>query len=722
MHNPLLQISSYYFNPYALAVFSVSAVIIFIGLFVLAQNRKSIINIAFFLQCFSVTFWLLMSSVVYSSRAPETALFWYRYFTFFGVVNIMPSVYLFAVAWSQEFEEKKALVLLNYGISFLFYFLAVTTDKFILPYTATRYFWGYYPVYRPETILFLGFFAFQFFAGFGKLYLSYRKETLPAKKRQMQVVTIATLIAFTASLDFVPKFLHYPLYPFGYISMLIYILIVAYSIVKYRTFDIETVIHKTTMWLLTFSLAIIPLFLIYRWAYPYIQGSSLLETLFWLAGFLILALYLREIQPKIDHFFQRRQADLDEIARKFTEDLVHLKGLNQLIQRIESTIYDTLYPQHIDILIYNEQRKEYILANASTNQSKITRMSTESEFLSWLAKRDKILHRDFIEIDPIYSSIKDRAREYFNLTGAVVIIPVILNEKLLGVINLARKSNLKRYDAAELHFLRTLKNQATIAISNSLLYENIEEQVRQRTKELVDVQKQLTHAEKLATVGTLAGGVAHEINNPLTAILTNVQMLIDERTNLDADSKESLGLIEEATKRCRTIVQKLMAYAKKPLEDTPFSEVNLLDVIKDAEAFLGYQLHQENVGIIIDAKKDDYLVNGNQHELEQVLTNMVLNARDAIRAVKKTGEVCISLSKNGKWIHMSVKDEGMGIPKATMPKIFDPFFTTKEVGKGTGLGLSICQTIINKHKGTITVHSEEGRGSVFTVSLPKKES
>ncbi|MCM8797158.1 MAG: hypothetical protein NC923_04690, partial [Candidatus Omnitrophica bacterium] len=267
----IFEISNYYFNPYAIAVFSASVIVIFSGFFVFIQNRRSMINTAFFLQCFSVAFWLFMISIVYSSRTQAIAIFWYRYFTFLGVVNIMPSVYLFAVAWSQEYEQKKTMVRLNYVLSNLFYLMAITTDKFILPDVANRYFWGFYPVYQPQAVIFLIFFAFQFAIGFRMLCLSCKREIVAAKKRQMKMITIATLIAFAASFDFIPKFFRYSLYPFGYIPMLIYILIVAYSIVKYRTFDIETAIHKTAMWLLTFSLAIIPLFIVYRWVYPYIQ-------------------------------------------------------------------------------------------------------------------------------------------------------------------------------------------------------------------------------------------------------------------------------------------------------------------------------------------------------------------------------------------------------------------------------------------------------------------
>jgi C4-dicarboxylate-specific signal transduction histidine kinase len=231
----------------------------------------------------------------------------------------------------------------------------------------------------------------------------------------------------------------------------------------------------------------------------------------------------------------------------------------------------------------------------------------------------------------------------------------------------------------------------------------------------VEVQRQLTQAEKLATVGTLAGGVAHEINNPLTAILTNVQMLLSTG-ELD---KESLEIIEEATKRCKTIVQKLMTYAQKPMESTMFYKINLLEVVNTAVNFLKFHLEQDNIKIIVNGHQGDYLVKGNHNELEQVITNIILNAKDAIKQINKSGIVEINLSQDEDSVNLAIKDEGKGIPQEIVPRIFDPFFTTKEVGKGLGLGLSICQAIIDKHNGKITVESEPNKGSVFTVQLPR---
>jgi C4-dicarboxylate-specific signal transduction histidine kinase len=300
-----------------------------------------------------------------------------------------------------------------------------------------------------------------------------------------------------------------------------------------------------------------------------------------------------------------------------------------------------------------------------------------------------------------------------------VVVPCLLEGKLLDILILGDKLSGKIYTSEDLDNFLDLAREVALATENALLYGNIEDEVRQRTKQLLEVQSQLVQAEKLATVGTLAGGVAHEINNPLTAILTNAQMLLADAKSFDADSKESLQLIEEATQRCRTIVQKLMTYAKRPLETTEVSKVDLLNVTKKVISFLGYQFEQENIKIILSAKDEVYLVNGNQNELEQVLTNIILNSRDAITKIKRSGNIYIGLSKSNNSIDVEIRDEGAGIAKEIMSKIFDPFFTTKDVGKGLGLGLSICQAIVEKHDGSIAVQSEVNKGSIFTVKLPR---
>ena len=308
-------------------------------------------------------------------------------------------------------------------------------------------------------------------------------------------------------------------------------------------------------------------------------------------------------------------------------------------------------------------------------------------------------------------------------------MPFVLGGKLIGVVNLGRKENLKRYTSEEVQFLLKLKSPMAIAFSNSLQFiamqeklkkwnEELEKKVKERTQELNDTQAQLVQAEKLATIGTLAGGVAHEINNPLTAVLTNAQIL--KMTAESKDDIESLSLIEEGAKRCQAIIQKLMKYARKSMGPAEtLSKVDVNKAVENTVAFLNYQLQQENIELRFQKKEGLHSVEGNSNELEQVFTNLILNSKDAIKQAGRDGLIEIKTSEQNGSVQIIVKDNGIGIPKENTSKIFDPFFTTKEVGKGTGLGLAVTYGIIQKHNGFIYVDSVVGHGATFSVSLPK---
>ena len=433
MFEQLFNPANYYFNPYALPGIPVSILFFAIGLFVLKQNKSSVINLAFFYKCLAMGFWLFSISLVYLSNNPQTAILWYRYFTFFGVINITPATLFFVTAWSGRLKQKKVFVAVNFAISFAVYILAVTTDKLISPYQMRQYFWGYYPVYSLWLVPYLASFFIQFIISVKGLCLAYKSENIPIKKLQKKMVIIALLLGITASADFLPKFFNFGMYPYGYISMFVYISLVAYAIVKYRAFDIETAVHKTIMWLFSFSFIIIPVLLLHKWVSPHIRESGPLQAWFWAGSFLLAAFYFRSVQPRIDHIFQRRRANLEAISHRFTEDLVHLKGLAQLIPRIENVISDALYSQQINIFIYDEKSASCKLKNRAGNSSEIVRLDKGDAFLLWLTKNNKISYKEFVDIDPAYASLRETAENYFITTGSTVVIPLILNRRFIAL-------------------------------------------------------------------------------------------------------------------------------------------------------------------------------------------------------------------------------------------------------------------------------------------------
>lgn len=227
-------------------------------------------------------------------------------------------------------------------------------------------------------------------------------------------------------------------------------------------------------------------------------------------------------------------------------------------------------------------------------------------------------------------------------------------------------------------------------------------------------QAQLSHSEKLASVGRLAAGVAHEINNPLTGVLTFSKLLLEDDA-IPSEAREDLKVIVDETTRCREIVKNLLDFAR---ETTPeISLVNINGVIEKVLEIVRYQSLFQNITIKEQFNPELPAIPIDPNQIQQVIMNLVLNAAEAM---PDSGTLTISTNYGADrhFIKISVKDTGTGIAKEDIERIFDPFFTTKEHDKGTGLGLSVSYGIVQKHKGNITVTSQVGRGSTFEVNLP----
>ncbi len=238
--------------------------------------------------------------------------------------------------------------------------------------------------------------------------------------------------------------------------------------------------------------------------------------------------------------------------------------------------------------------------------------------------------------------------------------------------------------------------------------------VRDVTKEL-QMQKQLLQQEKLATMGEIIAGVAHELNNPLTGIIGFSELLLED-PNLPGNIREDLRTIHGEAERSRRIVQNLLLFARQTPAEKEAIEVH--SAIEKAIALIEYDLKSR--GILIKRRFDEngLTIFADYFQIQEVILNLISNAAQAIDGSGHGGEIEIRTAEDEKNVLISVSDTGPGIPSENLKKIFDPFFTTKPVGKGTGLGLAISYGIIQEHGGVISVQSELGKGTTFTIRLP----
>jgi signal transduction histidine kinase len=233
------------------------------------------------------------------------------------------------------------------------------------------------------------------------------------------------------------------------------------------------------------------------------------------------------------------------------------------------------------------------------------------------------------------------------------------------------------------------------------------------------MEQQMIQSEKMAAIGELAAGVAHEINNPLDGLLNCILRIRRDPLN-ERQTKEYLGLMEEALRRIETTVGQLLNFSRQ--RDLELTSVSLNEVVNEVVGLIAYSADEKGIQIKKHFQEELDLILGDKHLLEQVVLNLALNAIAAMPdggvLTFKTGEIGFDALLGKVTVFVQVTDTGIGIPKSVQDRIFDPFYTTKITEKGTGLGLSVSNRIIRQHEGVIEFDSKIEQGSVFTVKLP----
>ena len=227
-------------------------------------------------------------------------------------------------------------------------------------------------------------------------------------------------------------------------------------------------------------------------------------------------------------------------------------------------------------------------------------------------------------------------------------------------------------------------------------------------------QSQVMEASRLVSIGEMAAGIAHEINNPLAAVMGFAQLAM--RRNVDESVQKDLDKILTQAKRASKIIANLQSFARR--YKPAMEPVHVVDILEKVLDFRSYEMQVSNIELVKNIESRVPLIMGDEHQLDQAFLNLVVNAEQAMTEARGGGTLTIDVRRVDDMLRISISDDGPGIAEENILKIFDPFFTTREVGQGTGLGLSICYGIISEHDGTITVDSRPDEGAAFIVDLP----
>jgi signal transduction histidine kinase len=423
-------------------------------------------------------------------------------------------------------------------------------------------------------------------------------------------------------------------------------------------------------------------------------------------------------------------ARLYQEAQQRTGELAALNRAGQVIT--SSLDLDTVLPQVIaearamlnveavSILLHDTDSDELVFAAAASPASKVlvgTRMPATAGIAGWaLQNGQPVLARD-TRTDPRFYS---RIDSLTNIdTHTLIAMPLQYKGSTIGVLEAINKVG-SPFDEHDLDLALALANSAAIAIENARLYEAEREQRRLAEQS----QAHLVHTEKMAALGRLAASIAHEINNPLQAVLGCMRLAEEELQGRCRVEKleRHLGVAMAETRRISAILRRMHDFYRRSREELEPTDVHTL--LRSVLALSAKQLQHSNVTVECDWVDDLPIIRGNADHLRQVFLNLLINAIDAmpqggtlhIRTTFEKGIEGSGFSEEGRFLRIAFSDTGVGIPPDVQNRLFEPFFTTKK--EGTGLGLSISYGIIESHNGQMMVASQEGKGTTFTILLP----
>lgn len=408
-----------------------------------------------------------------------------------------------------------------------------------------------------------------------------------------------------------------------------------------------------------------------------------------------------------------------EVGRHLNSTL-NLENLLDSIIKVASEVIET---EQAAILLFDEQTHELHFA-AATGLKQATVKSIpvpmDGSIAGWIFIHNKPQIVQDIQHDARHFNEVDQKAQF--RTKSILGVPLQVNDTAIGVLEVVNKCDNRGFNNQDIELLETLAAQAAVAIENARLYQQLHNQMAA----LKDAQARLVQSEKLAAIGELIAGVAHELNNPLTTIIGYSEIL--RSLSQDEESINDLNRIVTQGHRAAAIVRKLLDFARQHKSERKPVDINSL--VHQTLDLVKYDFHNQNLTIETDFSPDSPWVLADPSQFQQVLINLFNNARQAMANTKKSGRLRISTrlvpaSIDNKQpvqqqaaVRLAIQDNGSGIPAEHLSRIFDPFFTTKEPGKGTGLGLSVCHGIVSEHDGVIWAESEPGRRTTFFVELP----
>ncbi len=666
------------------------------------------VNFIFSILAWAAAGWALSFFMVYSLTSDASILFWGR--MGFAASGILPTAFLFfAVLFPREKRKASSKYLGLFLVPLILCLGLSFTNKIVssLGSDLNKMF-----VYGPFYSFFSIYLNFYFALGFVFLISTYRRTIGLERLRVKYCLTgmsVTTLLGLTANL-FLPMAGVSTFNWLGPSFTVIMVCFTTYSIVKHRLMDINIVLKKGTTYALLLVLLYVPAFILILLAQKaFFQKVDTFFSVILLSIFFLVTLFFQKIKPgterTVEQFLFKHRYDYRETLGRFSKAMVSILDLKSLLQKIIETITQTMKVEKASLFLWNEEKGGYELYESKNIKinSPPSHLSKRDPLPHYLQRIGEVIIREEL-MKGAHLPELNQVTEQMSSLEAEVSIPLTSKGQLVGIMNLSHKFDKDIYSQEDIDLLTTLANQTAIALENARLYEDLKKS-----------KSYIRRADRLASLGTLTAGLAHEIRNPLTAIKTLTQLL-PERLEDEEFRNEFLHIASGEVDRISSLVNELLEFARP---SDPRFELEEINPILDGMILLtSTESKKKKIEIVKDYLQDLPPISIDREQIKQVFLNILLNA---IEATPANGRIVVKtrsyLKPGGNpYLQVVIADNGSGIPKEFLEDIFNPFFTTKP--KGSGLGLSISNQIVQDHDGYIHVESELNRGSSFFVNLP----
>ena len=546
---------------------------------------------------------------------------------------------------------------------------------------------------------------------------------------------------------------------------------IGYAIVKHDLFEIDAMLRRgvyylslTTILTLTYLAAVTVLDLTLRTSE--VAQSPLFPLLFTLTVVLFLNPLKESLQRVVDRVFFRLRYNPKKVLEGTSASLASTLQIDTILSLIWNTIQDTVRVTRGGLFLHSPDSGCYVFVYPPIEHG--SSLLAPHPLIRAIREKEGNFSRYDLDSDTFSAAVQTACREAFDALDAELIVPVLFQGDLLGLIVLGRKESGTFFSGDDVDFLTTLANQGALSISHARAYQEIqdlnvglEHKVEERTQALAQAnaelhtslvelehaygdlqrsQENLVRAEKMAALGRLTAGIAHEMNTPLGASLSSLKLIrdlvreyqaaVDDPDITPSDHRDIAAEMDNLVQLTQQWMEKATAHIRslklhtRDLQQGHAQDFSVLEMIEDVQILLAHRLRLSQCTVTVTCPTPQPILYGDPSKLGQVLTNLIVNAIDAYKeAGSSGGDIRLEVNEEPQLLEIRVCDQGCGIAEENREQIFDELFSTKPLGEGTGLGLSIARDIVtNFFGGTIQVESALGQGSTFLLRLPRRES